>query len=119
MWPPRRSGPFGLSLLKPVLASANGQEPHFDGLGAKGRLVPERSRARKGRPEPPFPSVPKAGLLVVDRRRLAQDAEDLLLRGGLVGLLHRGELARQPAGRPLENLALRIALLGLVVFFFY
>src|SRR3546814_6102825 len=37
--------------------------------------------------------------LVVDRGGLAQDIEDLLLRGRLVDLFHRGEFAREEIGR--------------------
>src|SRR5436305_771453 len=53
-------------------------------------------------------------VLVVDRRSLAQDLEDLLLRGAFVDLLHRGQFAGETAGRAFEDLALGIALLGLV-----
>src|SRR3546814_7619332 len=53
--------------------------------------------------------------LVVDGCGLVEDLEDLLQGGGLVDLLHRGQPAGEAAGSGLENLPLRIALLGLVV----
>ena len=45
----------------------------------------------------------------------AQHVEDFLERGRLVGLLHRGEFAREAARGGFEDLAFGIALLGLVV----
>src|SRR3546814_12999157 len=42
--------------------------------------------------------------LVVDRGGLAQDIEDLLLRGRLVDLFHRGEFAREAAGGAFEEI---------------
>src|SRR3546814_16163028 len=53
--------------------------------------------------------------LVVDGCGLVEDLEDLLQGGGLVDLLHRGQLAGEAAGSGLENLPIRLALLGLVV----
>src|SRR3546814_17379930 len=52
--------------------------------------------------------------LVVDRGGLAQDIEDLLLRGRLVDLFHRGEFEREAAGGAFENLASRLTLHGRV-----
>src|SRR3546814_2362075 len=46
---------------------------------------------------------------------LVEDLEDLRLRGLFVAFFHRGEFAREAARRRFEDLALRIALLGLVV----
>ena len=46
---------------------------------------------------------------------LVEDREDLLERGRLVGLFHRGEFAGEARGRRLEDLPLRIGLLGLVI----
>jgi hypothetical protein len=71
-------------------------------------------------PAAPFMSIAMPGsgrdlVLVVDRSGFPQDLQDLLLRGRLVDLLHRGEFAREAAGRRFEDLAFRIALLGLVV----
>src|SRR5438132_10817060 len=52
--------------------------------------------------------------LVVDRRRGAKDIQDLLLGLGLVDLLHRRQLACEPAASGFEDLPLGIALLRLI-----
>src|SRR3546814_1438633 len=52
---------------------------------------------------------------VIERRMLVEDLEDLRLRGLFVAFFHRAQFAREAARCRFEDLALRIALLGLVV----
>src|SRR3546814_6632343 len=67
---------------------------------------------------PPFPSSLWTRLHffgVIERRMLVEDLEDLRLCRLFVAFFHRAEFAREAARCRFEDLALRIALLGLVV----
>src|SRR5205085_12143927 len=78
---------------------------------------PSPTEPQNGDPPDGLPPAVLCGFLrlVMNQRGLVEDLEDLGQRRLLVSLLHRSELARQARRSSLENLPLRIALLGRIV----